>query len=127
MQKLSRRRRLCVSLDAERSRDDRNDLWLSHFPWLLDPDAGYLGRAWVDRYLHRHHEHHSLLTRWLGPRSRRISDHDLTTRFSDEGRPVPRRVILPAEARSDARGAGDNTELMGCDIAFSGSLAAVAE
>ena len=36
-------------------------------------------------------------------------------------------LILPAQAGSDARGAGDNTELMGCDIAFTGSLAAVAE
>jgi uncharacterized membrane protein YkgB len=53
----------------------------------------------------------SLPTRWLGPRSRWISDHDLATRFPDEGRPVPRRVILSAQAGSDARGAGDNTEL----------------
>jgi hypothetical protein len=57
------------------------------------------------------HEHYSLPARWLGPRSRGISDHDLATRFPDEGRPVPRRVILSAQAGSDARGAGDNTEL----------------
>jgi hypothetical protein len=35
----------------------------------------------------------------------------MTLPLSDEGRPVPRRVILSAQAGSDARGAGDNTEL----------------
>ena len=49
------------------SSDDRNDLRLSHFPWLLEPEAWHLGRAWVDRYLHRYHEHYSFPTRWLGP------------------------------------------------------------
>jgi uncharacterized membrane protein YkgB len=48
-------------------RDDRNDLRLSHFPWLLEPEAWHPGRAWVDRNLHRHHEHYSFPTRWLGP------------------------------------------------------------
>jgi uncharacterized membrane protein YkgB len=38
-------------------------------------------------------------------------DHDLATRISDEGRPVPRRVILSAQAGSDARGARNNAEL----------------
>ena len=42
--------------------------------------------------------------RWLGPRSRRVSNHDPATRFPDEGRLVPRRVILSAQAGSDARG-----------------------
>jgi hypothetical protein len=54
----------------------------------------------------------------MGPRSRWISDHDLTTRLSDEGRPVPGRVILPAQAGSDARGAGDNTELSDSNALF---------
>ncbi len=27
--------------------DDRNDLWLSHFPWLLEPAAWGPGRAWA--------------------------------------------------------------------------------
>ena len=40
-----------------------------------------------------------------------LISHSLATRFPDEGRPVPRRVILSAQAGSDARGAGDNTEL----------------
>src|SRR4029077_16636578 len=44
-------------------RDDRNDLRHSHCPWLLEPEAWHLGRAWVDRTLHRHHEHYSLPTR----------------------------------------------------------------
>jgi hypothetical protein len=47
----------------------------------------------------------------LGSRGGRISDYDLTTRFSDEGRAVPRRFILSAQAGSDACGAGNNTEL----------------
>ena len=40
-----------------------------------------------------------------------ISDHDLATWFSDEGRPIPRRVILSAQAGSNACSPGDNTEL----------------
>ena len=92
-------------------RDNRNDLRRSHIPWLLEPEAWHLGRAWVDRNLHRHHEHYALSTRWLGARGRRISNHDLATRFSNEGRPVPRRIILSAQAGSDACGRGDNTEL----------------
>src|SRR4029077_12812046 len=92
-------------------RDDRDDLRLSHFPWLLEPEAWHLGRAWVDRDLHRYREHYSLPARCLGPRGGRVSPHDLATRFSDEGRAVPRRFILSAQAGSDASGAGDNTEL----------------
>jgi uncharacterized membrane protein YkgB len=38
--------------------------------------------------------------------------------FLFEGRPVPRRVILSAQARSDARGAGDNTELSDSNALF---------
>ena len=83
----------------------------SHFPWLLEPETGHLGRAWVDRDLHRYHGHYSLPARCLGSRGGRISDHDLAARFPDEGHPVPRRFILPAQAGSDACGAGDSTEL----------------
>src|SRR5215470_16559892 len=54
-----------------------NDLRLSHFPWLLESEAWHLGHAWGDRDLRRYHEHYSLPTRWLGSRSRWISDHDL--------------------------------------------------
>src|SRR6516162_11649178 len=103
-------------------RDDRDDLRLSHFPWLLEPEAWHLGRAWVDRDLHRYYEHYSLPTRWLGPRSRWISDHDLATRFPNEGPAVPRRFILSAQAGSDACGAGDNTELS--DLSASLNLSA---
>ena len=42
----------------------------------------------------------------LAPGGRRISDHDLATRFPDEGRPVPRRFILSTQARSGAGGVG---------------------
>ena len=83
----------------------------SHFPWLLEPEAWHLGRAWVDRDLHRYHQHYSLPTRCLGPRGGRISNYEPATRFPDERLPVPRRVILSAQAGSDACGAGDNTEL----------------
>jgi uncharacterized membrane protein YkgB len=48
-------------------RDHRNDLRLSHFPWLLEPEAWHPGRAWIDRNLHRHYEHYPLSTRWLDP------------------------------------------------------------
>jgi hypothetical protein len=75
------------------------------------PRLGHLGRAWVDRDLHRYYEHYSLPTRWLGSRSRWISDHDLATRLPDEGRAVPRRLILSAQAGSEACGARDNTDL----------------
>jgi uncharacterized membrane protein YkgB len=41
----------------------------------------------------------------------RISNHDPATRFPDEGRAVPRRFILSAQAGSDAFGAGGIAEL----------------
>ena len=49
--------------------------------------------------------------RRLGPGSGWISDLHVADGLPDEGCPVPRRVILSAQAGSDARGAGDNTEL----------------
>src|SRR5580658_3914871 len=92
-------------------RDERNDLRYSHIPWLLEPETWQPGRAWVDRNLHRDHKHYPLPAWCLGPRGGRIPDHDLADRFPDEGRSVPDRVILSAEARPDARCAGGDAEL----------------
>ena len=69
-----------------------------------------------DRDLHRGktlHEHYPLPYPMAGPtKLGGFPDHDLlATRFPDEGRPVPRRIILSAQAGFDACGAGDNTEL----------------
>ena len=69
---------------------------------LLVPKAGHRRGARLDRHFSWHRHDHPIFPQRMGDGGRRISGHVFAGRLPDEGLPLPRGLVLPPQAGSDA-------------------------